>query len=372
MTSPTTVVVLAATDPAEREAALVTALLDHPDVLAVVHDLEQRGDDVVLRRRVVDPRGPGSDEIIPMEHACAGCALREDAIPAIADLLAREPRGIVLALPLGAEILPATRILHGHAGPDGPLAGVRLGATVAVVNAAEIEGDLLDGDDALLSHLVSADIILLDHESPAAHAPAASAQGAALADTLRWARSTRHDDLCHPWLDAALAGSHDPVDLDRRHDPATLDPADRFTATAPATPPLEAGPADVWTLDLHSSRPFHPDRVLATMSELATARTVSRGRFWLPNRPDAVCGWEALGGTVCVGVAGTWDEAEPSTALQVTGVGPGAEAVRRAFERALLDDVEMAAGPATWLGREDPFEPYLGSPADLYRGDAAA
>lgn len=369
MTSTIPVVVLAATDPTEREAALVTALLDSPGVVAIVHDLEQRGEDVVLRRRIVDPRGASTDEIIPMEHACPGCALREDAVPAIADLLRRRPRGIVLALPLGAEILPATRTLQAHSGPDGDLPGIRLAHPVAVVALADVMSDLLDGDDALLSHLVSADVLVLAPDPGAPSTPDASlaaARGSAFADAWRWASSTRYDDACHPWLETALTGSHDPDALERRHDPASLDPADHHGTTGTTGTGEQA--SEVWTLELLSDRPFHPERVLASMSELATAHTVSRGRFWLPNRPDSVCGWEALGGTVCVGVAGPWDEAEPTTALRVTGVGDGAPEVRRAFERALLDDAEMAAGPAIWLGQPDPFEQYLGSPAELYGG----
>ncbi|WP_284252093.1 hypothetical protein [Litorihabitans aurantiacus] len=109
-TSAVPIVVLASTDRTDRDALVMTALLDAPGVVAVVHDLESDGDggtdgdpDVVLRRRVLGegglegslgfrsgdagPASPSRDEVVPMEHACPGCALREDAVPVIAELL---------------------------------------------------------------------------------------------------------------------------------------------------------------------------------------------------------------------------------------------------------------------------------------------
>lgn len=395
--SPVPIVVLASTDRTDRDALVLTALLDAPGVVAVVHDLERAddGDDsgsgtgLVLRRRVLGEGGlegalgfgsgggpTGSrDQVVPMEHACPGCALREDAVPVVAELLEGAAEsgtplsGILLALPLGAEIFPATRTLRAALGADGPLHRARLGLTVAVADGGRVLRQLHDGDDALLSQLSEADVVVV---APAATAPGTAAdlearRGSDVVDALRGVDSHRCDDTCEPWLTHALAGEHDDVALETAIDPVTLGAGRGFAVAGTAPDGARVAESGAWSIQLRSDRPFHPDRLMARITDLAGERTVSRGRFWLPNRPDAVCGWEATGGTVCVGVAGPWEDTAPETLLVVVGTGDGRERLRRAFDEVLVTDEEIAAGAASWLGRHDPLATYLGDPADLYR-----
>lgn len=378
------IIVLASTDRTDRDALVLTALLDAPGVVAVVHDLEQVDSDVdgsdsgtglVLRRRVLGEGGlegalgfghggagsTGSrDEVVPMEHACPGCALRESGTPL---------RGILLALPLGAEIFPAARTLRAALGADGPLHRARLGLTVAVADGARVLPQLHDGDDALLAQLSEADVVVV---APAATAPGTAAdlearRGSDVVDALRGVDSHRCDDTCEPWLTHALAGEHDDAALEAANDPVTLGAGRGFSIAETAPDGARVAESGVWSIELRSDRPFHPDRLMERITDLAGDATFSRGRFWLPNRPDAVCGWEATGGTVCVGVAGPWEETTPETLLVVVGTGDGRERLRRAFAEALVTDAEIAAGAASWLGRHDPLAAYLGDPADPYR-----
>ena len=389
MTSSIPIVVLASTGRTDRDVAVMSALLGGDGIVAVVHDLVAGGDgSLVLRRRVlrVDlPEGGGSgpgtgaasllgptsrEETVPMEHACPGCALREDAVPTIADLL-EDPgvRGVLLALPLGAEIFSASRTLAEHLAPGGALDRAHLGLTVSVTDVTGTIGELHHGDDALLAQLCSADVVVLTgEEGDAGDArPGSARRGRDVIDALRRPDSERHDDAHGPWFARALAGVHDDAALEAAHDPVTLGPGHGFAEATTADDGARVADSGVWALELTSDRAFHPDRLMARVDVLAGPHTTSRGRFWLPNRPDAVCGWEATGGTLCVGVAGPWEDHDAETALVVVGTGPGRARLRRAFEEALLTDAEIAAGPAAWLGRPDPLEAYLGSPADLYR-----
>jgi hypothetical protein len=50
----------------------------------VRHDIDAGAG--TLRRVVVDAYGLVEDETVPLEHACPSCAVREDALPAIARL----------------------------------------------------------------------------------------------------------------------------------------------------------------------------------------------------------------------------------------------------------------------------------------------
>lgn len=371
MDSPTPVVVLASTDPTVRETAIATALLDRPHLVVVVHDLTgdrgpapdtdpgDTGPAVTLTRRVLDWTGAREQTEVPLEHACAGCALREDAVPAIAALLADGAGAVLLALPLGAEILPATRQLAHETEPGGRLFGAELAHTVAAVSPGSMRSDLVDDGD-VVAHLVTADLVVL-----AGHDDA----GRDLVDALRSPTSTLVADLCEPWLALALAGEHDLEDAEERCDPVTSGPGHGFRHVDEADG-VRIAASGVWQIELTSERPFHPERLLALAAELAPEETTSRGVFWLPNRPDTACGWEATGGGVLIGVAGPWEENEPQTRLVVVGHGGAGRApwrnIRRAFLRALATTRELAEA-AAWLGRPDPLARFLGDPADLYR-----
>src|SRR6187402_1951214 len=96
--------VLATIDPVLRDSALFGLLTDTPGVVAARHDIYEDH----LRRVVLDATGVIEDVLVPLEHACLSCAVREDAVPTIARL-ARDGRWshVLLALPISAEPLPA-------------------------------------------------------------------------------------------------------------------------------------------------------------------------------------------------------------------------------------------------------------------------
>ena len=119
---------------------------------------------------------------------------------------------------------------------------------------------------------------------------------------------------------------------------------------------------DVWTLDLTSSRPFHPDRLHERIEDLGRGAFRARGHFWLPTRPDAVCVWDGGGGQLSIGRSGSWHSRRPSSRLVVTGIHVADRTrVADAFADVLLTDAETIAGHS-WVGRSDGFEPWLDEP----------
>jgi G3E family GTPase len=125
--------------------------------------------------------------------------------------------------------------------------------------------------------------------------------------------------------------------------------------------PTGAPDADgVWTLDFHSWRPLHPERLLAELPTLGEGWLRARGRFWLPTRPDTVAVWDGAGGQLSVGALGTW-ESPPETRVVVTGLDEDPARLREAFARALLTDTELARGLHRWTGAEDGFDEWLGA-----------
>ena len=127
--------------------------------------------------------------------------------------------------------------------------------------------------------------------------------------------------------------------------------------------PTGAPDADgVWTLDLRTWRPLHPQRLHEEVEAVATAGTRSRGRFWLPGRPAVVGAWDGGGGQLSLGDVGYWDKTERSTRLVVTGMHPALRAhVAAAFDRVALTDAELARGRDWWVARDDGFDQWLGA-----------
>ena len=359
--TPVPLAVLASTDPVERDVAILTALLDAPGYVAIVHELlPDAAGEPELIRRVVTLSGESS-ETVPLEHACPGCAMREDAVPAVVEQLDERPAGILLALPIGAELLPATRTLSS-AIRCGALNGTRLVGTTAVVATRHLLDALDDGDDSVVAQLIGAETIIATGGGRAAHD---------VIDALRCPGSAMLPDACEPWLPRAVALTHDDEHLERICDPETMGRGHGMRRAEALPDGVVVAPSGVWEMELSSDLPFHPDRLLRAVGSLGAQGAVSRGRFWVPNRPDSVCGWESVSGQVCVGVAGAWAGETRQTYLTVVGYDADPAAIRAAFCSALLTQDEHAAGLAPWLGQADPLVPYLGEASVVHDLDSA-
>ncbi|WP_218974834.1 GTP-binding protein [Streptomyces sp. NP160] len=359
------VTAVTAVDAASRDAAVLSVQLDAPDAVVVRHDIAGAGQGL-LRRVVSDGTGVLEDVVVPLEHACLACAVREDLLPALVRL-AEGGRwsAALLALPLASEPVPVVRGLLGLLGGASQERAVRgrlsLAGVVAAVDGTTAVEDLL-GDD------------LLDERDLEHGDDDARSVGEVLARQLRGADlvlAPGADDRARTLLEhLALPGTVDARDasdlgaghlLQHRHDPRASRLWDDPRAVAPSGAPDARG---VWTLDLHDWRPAHPERLREHLEALASGRLVGRGRFWLPTRPGSVGAWDGAGGQLSVGDAGPWDAtpaaAERSTRLVVTGVDEDPARVRDAFTASLLTDAELARGLARWTGRSDGFEPWLG------------
>ena len=356
----TPVVVLSTMDPVVRDAAVLALVADRPRTVVLRHDLRDDG----LRRTVLCAGGVVEEGYVELGHGCIGCAVRADIVPALARL-ARDPRwdAVLLALPVSADSLPVARAVARAAQPGGPLEHVRL---ASVATAQELDGfddDLLGGDllvewglgfseadrrpvaEAVAAQVAHADVVLV---LPGAGPRAQVASD--LLDHVR-ARDGRRVDLFAADPGALLRTEHDV-----RRGACRTDP--RCARPVPGAPEG----AGVWTLDLRSPLPVHPERFVEHVGRLGVGRLHGRGCFWVPSRPGSACAWHGVGGQVAVGSAGRWGGRVPQTRLVVTGVDDVRSDVLEAFAEVLLTPGELAAGPEVWRGRRDVLEPWLGQP----------
>ncbi|RPF20565.1 GTP-binding protein [Myceligenerans xiligouense] len=371
--------VLASVDPVLRDSAVLGLVVDAPGTVALRHDI--LADEGLIRRVVVDASGVVEQVLVPLEHACLSCAVREDALPALA-ALTEDGRwtDVIMALPVSAESLPVTRALAAETARGGLLDGARIATAATVADVETFEHDLLAADllaergialtpdddrsvgEALAAQVEHADVIVAAGEA------AAAPTGSGLIDRIRAEDSSRVDGLHGVTAAELAAGRYDPVRGERRSNPLGA-------RRAPGTGRGGRAAGDrSWTLELRSDRPFHPQRLLDRIEDLGTGRMRSRGVFHVVDRPLSACLWDGAGGQLFLGDLGSWDEAaasaEPHTRIVVVGsaddAGPDAEQDVRhdlvdAFHDALVRPDEIADGGLSWLGRQDVLGPWLGS-----------
>ncbi|PPK93873.1 G3E family GTPase [Kineococcus xinjiangensis] len=360
------VTVVAAMDAVLRESLTAGALCDVGGVVVLRYDLGPRRADG-LRRTVSDASGVVEDVHVPLEHACLGCALREDVLPTLAAIAASGRwEHALLALPVTAEPVAAVQALvAGEVGGTVMEEVVRVAGVVAVADADTLLADAFGDDlleerglalaqddrravgEALVHQLEEADVVVLDGEP----SPATTA-------------ALRH--LCVPALHLLRLHEDTGSLLRSWRGAAGLDGRSDLRRAAPSGAPDGDG---AWTLELSSPRPFHPQRLLDRLEELGAGRLRARGVFWLPGRPDTVCAWDGAGGQLSIGDLGTWEPGEERrTHLVVTGLDArDRDRIRAAFPCVLATPTEQAAVEGIRGG--DGFEDWLGpATADVLTG----
>ena len=352
------VAVLSAIDPVLRESLLASLLLDTAGAVALRYEVDAEAS--ALRRLIVAAEGVIEDELVHLDHPCASCAMREDAVPTLRRLATIGGiDAVLLAPPLSAEPSIVASTLWPHQDRW------HLSAAVTAVDLAAAPADLLGADtlserglqwaagdargvgEALAAQIEYADILVLEGDP--------AGPGGELIEHLRAPEQHLVTGIYALSAHEVLDGALDHLRGLRRRDVRYVEPHGGPTAHG------------TWTLDLRSERPFHPDRLLENIEELGAGRLRGRGRFWVPDRPDSICQWDGAGGQVSIGAVWQAGSELPTTRFVVTGIGPDDRArVREAFERSLLTAREWEAGLAPWLGVEDLLSPWLGA-----RGAAA-
>ena len=144
-------------------------------------------------------------------------------------------------------------------------------------------------------------------------------------------------------------------------------------------------------------RPFHSARLYACLEEEWPGVLRSKGFVWLASRHEHVGMWHQAGGACALSGAGSWwatapreewpDDAETRAEIEANSEGefgdrrqelvvigrdvdePG---LRARLDACLLDDAELAQGPAAWAALDDPFAPWLAEEDEASAASAVA
>lgn len=285
---------------------------------------------------------------------CVSCSVREDAVATVIRLSEGPWRNIVVSLP--PTVAPGAFVAHLSAEIADGATQASLSAVVAAVEPDSLESDLLDdrllrehglalgeNDGRSVGEALSA---IIDYADIVATPDVPSEQEQELlrhsapASTRLWLGMAQFD------AESAARMNHDIAAAEHRLDPLNVD----------CRHINESGAA--WTIELASPRPFHPQRLLDQIELLGGGRIRARGCFWVPSRPEQICGWYGAGGQLYIGVTGEWAGRTPRTRLLVTGVDHSdRDRVARAFADCLLTghETHLTEWPA-----EDGLEPWLG------------
>jgi G3E family GTPase len=326
---------------------------DAPRAVTVRHAIDVSRQ--VLTRVVSDVDGVVERTHLDLDHACVSCALREDVMPTI-ERLADDGRwgSIIAHLPVAAEATQVCRILSYD---DALAAKLHVAAVLSVVNGPTAHADLL-GDDLLCERGL--------HTSAEDRRGVAEVQGALIeyADVVVVVGPVADVDL-----DVAIALArpgadvvHDHLEVDVAALVAGRRPHDEAEAWVDPTQAQSVGDVEIgsaWTIELVSDRPFHPDRLLQNIEGLGGGARRSRGCFWLPTRPDAMCEWNGAGGQLSVGPCDHGID-PPQTRILVTGIDGDRDRLQALFRHCLVSDDELMTRGVIWESRHDGFEQWLG------------
>lgn len=356
----TPVLVVTGVDDDAMTATSLWLQLDLPSAVVVTHRLDVEGGR--LTRVVADVTGVLERESIDVAHACTAFALREDVIPTIARLSALGRWGAVVAvLPVAADAVQLCRV----AGYDpGQLPNARIAAVVCGLDGRTLRHDLLSDDwlresdrhaypederavaEAVVRLAEYADVVCV-HDGDGAELELVRELARPDAQVISdWTSYDGH---------ALAPGVFD------------LDQTETWVAPVRRAPLAAPRSAEVWSLELVSERPLHPDRLQDNIERLGAGTHRARGCFWLPTRPRAVCTWDGAGGQLCLGTEGSWRLGEERiTRIVVHGLVPEPGEpdprpdLRAAFAECVLSDVEVASRGLVWPAASDGFEPWLG------------
>lgn len=379
------------------KTTLLRHLLRHPSIgrtAVLVNDMAEINVDASL---VGGDVVRAQEELVELSNGCICCTLREDLLREIARMAADGRFDRILIESTGiAEPLPIVETFTFTDDQGRTLSDLaRLDAVVTVVDAGSFLEHLDDApalddlgmaagedDDRNLARLLveqveGSDIVILNKIDRVDEEQLAELESlmSRLRPGVRLLRAKHGAVDPTAILDSGLHGPERDASM-----PGWLE-----TPRGQESPEtLEYG---ISSFVYRERRPFHPGRLLELLESGGFDGILrAKGWIWIATRHDEVCHFQQAGGSIDLEPAGPWlgtvplDELGESELQELdrTSEGPwkdrrqelviigqdlSQDEVRSRFQEALLDDAEMAMGPAVWKLWEDPLPSWEEEPA---------
>ncbi|MCU0626377.1 MAG: GTP-binding protein [Gemmatimonadaceae bacterium] len=366
-------------------------------VAVIVNDMSEINIDAALVRGGEAALDRVEERLVEMTNGCICCTLREDLLIEVGrlaregrfDYLLIESTGISEPMPVAATFT--------FADEEGRSLGdvARLDTMVTVVDAPRFLHDFQSRDDLrdrpalgadiedertiadlLADQVEFADVLVLNKVDLVS-----AAERAELAAILRRFNTEAR----------IVEATHGRVPLDavldtQRFDFARAERAPGWAKALADEQLPETEEYGIGSFVYRARRPFHPARLLATLSQDTPGLLRSKGFCWIATRPDVVGAWAQAGPSVTLQAAGIWfaardpvaDPLAPEEAAELErlqdrwhpdwgdrrqelvfiGQSLDRAALVSRLDAALLTPSELALGPDGWLSFEDPLPPW--------------
>jgi G3E family GTPase len=359
-------------------------------VAVIVNDMSEVNIDAQLIRDGSAAIERAEEQLVEMTNGCICCTLRDDLLREVArlakagrfDTLLIESSGISEPMPVAATF--SFRDEQGFSLAD----VARLDTMVTVVDASQFLAECASSDDLvdrgvalgeddrrslsdlLIEQVEFADVLVLGKT-----------------DLVTPQEVSRLEGVLHHLNPRAkiVRAAQGAVSIDAILDTGLYDPQASEQAAGwmqelagVHTPETEA--FGIRSFVFKARRPFHPQRFAAFVGETWPGVLRSKGFFWLATRMQEVGTWSQAGASCQSGRAGYWWAAAPQQrwphqlerleAIEAAWTAPWGDrrqelvfigvdldeaALRLRLEACLLDDRELAQGPARWRHYPDPL-----------------
>jgi G3E family GTPase len=358
----------------------------------IVNDMAEANIDADLLRTGSALSG-GPDRLVELANGCICCTLRDDLVAEVA-ALAAEGRFDALVI----ESTGVSEPMPVAAGFDLPSSGgLRLGdvaqldTMVTVVDAAAFLADYASRDTVADRGLASgpgdarALVGLLTDQVEFADVLLINKADLVAPEALR----RLHGILAALNPQAAILKSvHGQVPLasviaTSRYDPGRARTAAGWARAFAGNHPPESAEFGIGSFVWRARRPLHPGRFDALLRRPLPGVIRAKGAVWIASRHDWAAEWHLAGGQRRLTPSGPWWAARPRATwpqsaawqdwaarhwqepwgdrrIEIAFIGQAMPeaAIRAGFDDCLLDDAEMAGGPAAWRNLPDPFPPW--------------
>ena len=376
-------------------------------VAVIVNDMSSVNIDAALVRDGGAALHRTEEKLVQMENGCICCTLREDLLKEVAELsrsgrfdyLLIESTGISEPMPVAETFTFVDEEGKGL----GDLA--ELDTMVTVVDASAFPKDLGKGDelrdrdlaldedddrtidDLLVEQVEFADVLVISKPDLVCAGELAALR--ALLAKLNPGAAQLVAEQGQVDVREVLATGR--FDFDR----AAATPG--WLAVMRGDESSESDEYGIGSFVYRARRPFHPARLYACLEEEWPGVLRSKGFVWLASRHEHVGMWHQAGGACALSGAGSWwataprdewpDDEEARREIEANSEGEFGDrrqelvvigrdvdeaALRSRLDACLLNDTEMAAGPAVWAVLEDPFAAWLADEDELTAGDPEA
>lgn len=313
-------------------------------VAVIVNDMSEINIDASL----VVGRTP--ERLVELTNGCICCTLRADLLDSVAELAADGRFDSILIESTGvSEPMPVAATFSWEFEDGRSLSDVAgLDTMVTVVDTSSFLSSMDDEIAELLVDQVEFADVLVLNKADLVDAERLIKVGSVLRQLNPTARMITSTFGVVPLEEVLDTG---------RFDPEAASQAPGWARELAGTHTPETEEYGIRSVVYRARRPFHPRRLAEALAQDWPGLLRSKGFCWLASRPELVGLWSQAGANLRLEPVALWSEFDGVRGQEIAFIGVGLDPMEPylRLDNALLNDVELAAGPDSWQHLPDPL-----------------